>query len=72
MLHVQSCHHDLRLTNYASRGERTAQQLENNLTSLEKKIDDLLASFEESERLKVEEANKQAGASSQRIGEGKS
>jgi hypothetical protein len=39
------------------RGERTAQALESNLTSLEKKIDDLLASFEESERLKVEEAN---------------
>ena len=42
------------LTNYC-RGERTAQALESNLTSLEKKIDDLLASFEESERLKVEQ-----------------
>ncbi|KAE9381385.1 hypothetical protein N431DRAFT_424952 [Stipitochalara longipes BDJ] len=40
-----------------AKGERTAQALESNLTSLEKKIDDLLASFEESERLKVEEAN---------------
>jgi len=39
------------------RGEKTAEALESNLTSLEKKIDDLLASFEESERLKVEEAN---------------
>jgi hypothetical protein len=34
------------------------------LTSLEKKIDDLLASFEESERLKVEELN------SKRTGQG--
>ncbi|KAH8792741.1 hypothetical protein BGZ57DRAFT_922255 [Hyaloscypha finlandica] len=40
-----------------AKGERTAQALESNLTSLEKKIDDLLASFEESERQKVEEAN---------------
>ncbi|KAH7417286.1 hypothetical protein BKA64DRAFT_739828 [Cadophora sp. MPI-SDFR-AT-0126] len=38
-------------------GEKTAQALESNLTSLEKKIDDLLASFEESERAKVDEAN---------------
>jgi hypothetical protein len=38
-------------------GEKTAQALESNLTNLEKKIDELLASFEESERLKVEEAN---------------
>ncbi|KAF7929446.1 uncharacterized protein EAE98_005364 [Botrytis deweyae] len=28
------------------RGEKTAQMLESNLTNLEKKIDDLLASFE--------------------------
>lgn len=40
-----------------SRGEKTADVLESNLDSLEKKIDDLLASFEESEHLKVEEAN---------------
>lgn len=39
------------------RGEKTAQVLESNLTSLEKKIDDLLASFEESERARVEESN---------------
>jgi hypothetical protein len=39
-----------------NRGEKTAEALESNLTNLEKKIDDLLASFEESERLKVEEA----------------
>ncbi|KAF4634162.1 hypothetical protein G7Y89_g3946 [Cudoniella acicularis] len=39
------------------RGEKTAEALESNLTSLEKKIDDLLASFEESERAKVGEAN---------------
>jgi hypothetical protein len=38
------------------RGEKTAQVLESNLTDLEKKIDDLLASFEESERRMVEEA----------------
>lgn len=31
--------------------------LESNLTTLEKKIDDLLASFKESERLKVAEGN---------------
>jgi hypothetical protein len=37
------------------RGEQTAQVLESHLTSLEKKIDDLLASFEESERQKVKE-----------------
>ena len=51
-------------TDRYSRGEKTAQALEANLTSLEKKIDDLLASFEESERLKVEEAN------SKRTGQG--
>ena len=38
------------------RGEQTAQALESNLTTLEKKIDDLLASFEDSERSMVEEA----------------
>ncbi|KAJ8070113.1 hypothetical protein OCU04_000507 [Sclerotinia nivalis] len=31
------------------RGEKTAQKLESNLTDLEKKIDDLLASFEAQE-----------------------
>lgn len=39
------------------RGEKTAEALESNLTNLEKKIDDLLASFEESEREKVKEAD---------------
>lgn len=39
------------------RGEKTAQALEANLTTLEKKLDDLLASFEESERLRVEATN---------------
>lgn len=48
------------LTNVFRRGEKTAQALENDLTSLEKKIDDLLASFEKSERLKVEEASRKA------------
>jgi hypothetical protein len=38
------------LTNSPLRGEKTANILESNLTSLEKKIDDLLASFEDSER----------------------
>ena len=36
------------------KGEKTAAVLESNLTSLEKKIDALLASFEEAERLRVE------------------
>jgi len=49
---------------HIAKGEKTAQALEANLTSLEKKIDDLLACFEESERLKVEELN------SKRIGQG--
>jgi len=42
------------------KGEKTAQMLESNLTNLEKKIDDLLASFEESERQKVEGAQGQS------------
>ncbi|KAL2065023.1 hypothetical protein VTL71DRAFT_4163 [Oculimacula yallundae] len=50
--------HDLAQTlQQIAKGEKTAQALESNLTNLEKKIDDLLASFEESERAKVEEAN---------------
>jgi hypothetical protein len=36
------------------RGEQTALALESHLTSLERKLDDFLASFEESEREKVE------------------
>lgn len=40
--------------NEIARGERTAAALEESLTSLEKKIDDLLDSFGESERRKVE------------------
>ncbi|KAG9230214.1 hypothetical protein BJ875DRAFT_488184 [Amylocarpus encephaloides] len=39
------------------KGEKTAQVLESNLANLEKKIDDLLAGFDESEHTKVEEAN---------------
>ncbi|KUJ22359.1 uncharacterized protein LY89DRAFT_680492 [Mollisia scopiformis] len=46
-----------------AKGEKTAQALESHLTSLEKKIDDLLASFEESERAKVDEANSEASDS---------
>lgn len=37
-----------------NRGEQTALVLESNLTSLERKLDDFLASFEESERQNVE------------------
>jgi len=37
------------------RGEKTADVLESNLSNLEKKIDHLLASFEESELSKVDE-----------------
>ncbi|KAG0651005.1 hypothetical protein D0Z07_2385 [Hyphodiscus hymeniophilus] len=39
------------------KGEKTAQVLEANLTSLEAKLDSLLASFEDSERRMVQEAN---------------
>ncbi|APA06796.1 predicted protein [Sclerotinia sclerotiorum 1980 UF-70] len=38
------------------RGEKTAQMLESNLTDLEKKIDDLLASFEAQESAAQAEA----------------
>ncbi|CZR50675.1 uncharacterized protein PAC_00549 [Phialocephala subalpina] len=48
---------------HIAKGEKTAQALESHLTSLEKKIDDLLASFEESERAKVDEANSKASSS---------
>jgi hypothetical protein len=51
-----------------SRGEKTAQVLESSLTSLEKKIDDLLASFEQAERAKVDEANSKGGANSSGAG----
>lgn len=37
-----------------TRGEQTAQALEANLTSLERKLDDFLASFDEAERQKVD------------------
>jgi hypothetical protein len=40
-----------------SRGEQAAQALESNLTSLERKLDALLASFEEAERLKAAGSN---------------
>jgi hypothetical protein len=46
------------LTSDTNRGEKTANILESNLTSLEKKIDDLLASFEEQERSLVDGAVK--------------
>ncbi|KAF8863378.1 hypothetical protein BDZ45DRAFT_670336 [Acephala macrosclerotiorum] len=51
-----------------TKGEKTAQALESHLTSLEKKIDDLLASFEESERAKVDEVNSKVSGS--RFGSG--
>lgn len=39
---------------WGNRGEQTAQALEANLTSLERKLDDFLASFDEVERQKAE------------------
>ena len=45
-------------------GEQTAQALETNLTNLERKLDDLLASFDETERQKV--AGLTAGKEAQR------
>jgi len=51
---------------HIAKGEKTAQALESNLTSLEKKIDDLLASFEDSERQMLDEANSKAEASKSR------
>ena len=47
-----------------TRGEKTADALESNLSNLEKKLDDLLASFEEAEHSKVEEANPSTSSSS--------
>jgi hypothetical protein len=43
-----------------SRGEQTAQALESNLTNLEHKLDALLASLEEAERLKAAGSNGEA------------
>jgi len=48
---------------HIAKGEKTAQALESHLTNLEKKIDDLLASFEESERAKVDETSSKASSS---------
>jgi len=45
---------------YIHRGEKTADVLESNLSNLEKKIDDLLASFEESERSKIDNGGKKS------------
>jgi len=59
-------------TNLYLRGEKTAQALEANLTSLEKKIDDLLASFEESERLQVEAKSSNVKGPEPSSGEGAS
>lgn len=54
-----------------SRGEKTAQVLESNLSNLEKKIDDLLASFEESERRMVEEASGKSSKGEPTVGDKK-
>ncbi|KAL3423850.1 hypothetical protein PVAG01_05597 [Phlyctema vagabunda] len=43
-----------------ARGEKTAQALEANLTNLEKKIDDLLASFEDKTDTDAEDASRPA------------
>ncbi|CAL3964251.1 unnamed protein product [Diplocarpon coronariae] len=46
-----------------AKGEKTAERLESNLTKLERKIDDLLASCEESERKRLDHAHaEKAGA----------
>jgi stress response protein SCP2 len=44
--------------NWPGRGEKTAQALEANLTSLEKKIDDLLASVEKTGRQEPDDASR--------------
>ncbi|PBP27210.1 hypothetical protein BUE80_DR001917 [Diplocarpon rosae] len=55
--------HDLAQTlEQIEKGEKTAARLESNLTSLEKKIDDLLACFEESEQRSLDEANAKKAA----------
>ncbi|KAH8602608.1 hypothetical protein B0O99DRAFT_679601 [Bisporella sp. PMI_857] len=52
------------------KGEKTADVLESHLTNLEKKIDGLLASFEESESSKAGEAiHSKAGAEQARKGD---
>lgn len=47
---------------WGNRGEQTAQALEANLTNLERKLDDFLASFDEAERQKVEGLTDAKGA----------
>jgi hypothetical protein len=50
------------------RGEETARTLERNLTSLERKLDELLAGFEEGERRRLAAAS---GREGQEVKEGK-
>ncbi|EKD19172.1 uncharacterized protein L3040_009387 [Drepanopeziza brunnea f. sp. 'multigermtubi'] len=60
--HGSVSEHDLAQTlQQIARGEKTAEALESNLTSLEKKIDDLLASFEETERKMLQEQGQGQG-----------
>ncbi|KAI9053782.1 hypothetical protein LZ554_002731 [Drepanopeziza brunnea f. sp. 'monogermtubi'] len=64
--HGSASEHDLAQTlQQIARGEKTAEALESNLTSLEKKIDDLLASVEETERKMLEEQEQEAKAKKQ-------
>jgi len=52
------------------RGEVTAQAIEGNLTSLERKLDDLLASFEAEELKKVDGGGNKTGSQDGMGGEG--
>lgn len=55
-------------TNASASGEKTAQQLESNLSSLERKLDDLLNSFENSEAVKKLDEGNGGGSSSSSSG----
>lgn len=62
---------DEELTRYPNSGEKTAQTLESNLTSLEQKLDDLLKSFENSEAAKKLDAQTEAKHDDRGNGKGK-
>jgi hypothetical protein len=51
-----------------NRGEKTAQALEAHLSTLEKKIDDLLASFDEAELQRMDESSNGKESSQERRG----
>ncbi|PSS27839.1 hypothetical protein M430DRAFT_32417 [Amorphotheca resinae ATCC 22711] len=51
-----------------ARGEKTAQALEAHLSTLEKKIDDLLASFDEAELQRMDESSNGKESSQERRG----